>query len=741
MAGEVFRIDIPVNVRDQTNPGLDSATRKLTGFERSAQRTRRQLEQMQMTRWQVTLSALDQTHAALTSARRGLIGITGRTWNVTIGILGSPFRALNSLKNSLFSLPTIAMGIGGGIAAQKGIAAPLTLSNDFADARLGFQTMLGGQEAGDAFLSQIETFAERTPFSTAGLRDLSQRMLAFKFASADVLPYLEAIGDWSGMMGKGEVGIDRVTLALGQIKAKGRVQGDEMLQLTEAGISAYDYLSKAMGRTTSEVMDLQSKGLIPAQTAIEAIITGLRNDFGGGMKLQQQTTRGLWNTIKETFSNKIVKRWGDGISKGINPALSGMVELMDQNQDRFSKWGDAIEEAGRSLTTRVVYGVEMVKKQIVGLTSSQEWKNATTFGAKIGATWTYIKEGFGEWWSRNEASVVEGFGNLSGRFGAMMNAGIMGALGLFNAEEAQDPIVRAFGKIATAARDKFLESFDAGEVGKGIATAIAKVVIPSSEKSAAANIMGVLAGAFGLSLVAPKITGLAKTMRTVGGWGSTAAKGAATIGTTGTVAATGGALAAGGAKKAIEKVVSQGKLPASEFTNAKIPFKALWTGIKAVGPGLGMAFAMDHTKQFMEDNNITNKAAKEGGFGRGGWLESSGIMTPGVKFVEWFRKSGITEEVTDGLIPSMKIMKERSDLGPYYTPYLAKQREISGVEPLTNETHITVNVNANQSVPIQAAASPNDVLSIIRSNSVLFGNVIAGDIADKIQESYNNKSK
>ena len=58
---------------------------------------------------------------------------------------------------------------------------------------------------------------------------------------------LRSIGDASAAAGKGKEGIDRIALALGQMRAKGKVPSEEMRQLTEANIEAWDILAGRNG--------------------------------------------------------------------------------------------------------------------------------------------------------------------------------------------------------------------------------------------------------------------------------------------------------------------------------------------------------------------------------------------------------------------------------------------------------------------------------------------------------------
>jgi tape measure domain-containing protein len=90
--------------------------------------------------------------------------------------------------------------------------------------------------------------------------------------------------------------MDRVVTALGQIKMKGRVQGDEMLQLAEAGINANAYLEKAFHLTPQQLQKAQQAGKISAAAAIPVILAGMDAQFKGLMDKQSHTLSGSGRT-------------------------------------------------------------------------------------------------------------------------------------------------------------------------------------------------------------------------------------------------------------------------------------------------------------------------------------------------------------------------------------------------------------------------------------------------------------
>ena len=201
-------------------------------------------------------------------------------------------------------------------------------------AQIGFTTMLGSAQRAKRFLDDVAKFAAKTPFEFPDLLDASKRMLAYGFAAEDVLPTMEAVGNATAAVGLGAQGINRIILALGQMRAKGKVSGEEMRQLTETGIQAWEILAEAMGKSTAEVMDLSQRGLIPAEQAIKMFTEGMNKRFPGMMSKMENTWEGVTSTIKDVWQMTIgevtkglFREWCRGYKESGTLRLGSMMRL------------------------------------------------------------------------------------------------------------------------------------------------------------------------------------------------------------------------------------------------------------------------------------------------------------------------------------------------------------------------------------------------------------------------------
>ena len=138
----------------------------------------------------------------------------------------------------------------------------------------------------------------------------------------------------------GQDGIDRLTIAIGQIQAKGKVSAEEMLQLAEAGVPAWQMLADAMGTSIPQAMKMAEKGTIDSATGIQAIISGMNSKFGGMMQEQSSTINGMLSNIQDSIGQTMVVI-GDEITEGLDlkPALK-------EAQDDLSDFAAKVKSSG-----------------------------------------------------------------------------------------------------------------------------------------------------------------------------------------------------------------------------------------------------------------------------------------------------------------------------------------------------------------------------------------------------------
>ncbi len=315
--------------------------------------------------------------AAFRSVGAGLSAMRSTVTSATGGLgsaLTAPFRSVASILDSTFritqqSVSTLLGGLtrlGIGVIAIRELGeAAISFGRGLVSANVtlerfnvGFVRLLGSQHAATAFFAQLRQFGAQTSFELEQLIPLAQRLLAVGFAADTVIPSLRAIGDAVAAFGGSAEMIDRVTLAISQMATRGRVSASEMLQLTEAGIPAWQILADQLGITTGQLQDMVSKGLVPASQAIPLLLQGLTETFGGAMAEQAKTFGGILSNIADSFFN-LRAILGQGLFNVLKPQLEAFLQTLQSPQ-----LASALAFIGEGLGRAVQAGIAALQRLI-----------------------------------------------------------------------------------------------------------------------------------------------------------------------------------------------------------------------------------------------------------------------------------------------------------------------------------------------------------------------------------------
>lgn len=247
-------------------------------------------------------------------------------------------------------LGSVSAGMAGGIL-NMGIAS-VQAAAQMRQYEIAFQTMLKSAEAGTQMLRDLQQFAAETPFDVPGVVSAGQQLMAFGFKAEEIIPMLTNLGDAASGLGLGTEGVSRLAYALGQMQTSGKLNAQDMMQLTSAGISAWDMLAQAAGKTVAEMKDLCSKGAIDSKAAVQTIVAGMNEQFGGMMAKTSNEVAGLLANIKETAGNTsaavgkyLTEAFNiKGILKDVSDRLREFQQKMQTATEQGKSMGDVIKE-------------------------------------------------------------------------------------------------------------------------------------------------------------------------------------------------------------------------------------------------------------------------------------------------------------------------------------------------------------------------------------------------------------
>lgn len=254
--------------------------------------------------------------------------------------------SLGSVKNAFGGLKGVLGGVGGvlaGLGLSLGTKAVFDYSKSLDNAKINWEVLMGSAEEGQKMLQRIQQFAKDTPFDFDSTQKFAQQLKIAGLNGDQLFKTMQVIGDAAqGNVEKAE----GIATAYQQMSAKGKIQTEEMNQLLERGIPAWDMLAKATGKTKAELMDMASKGKLLSDEYLPKLVEQMDATFGGGMQKQAQTFNGQLDQLEDNLlmlgSRGVapLRQALTGLMKDINDVFDGKMSVTEM----LGKWGKQFKE-------------------------------------------------------------------------------------------------------------------------------------------------------------------------------------------------------------------------------------------------------------------------------------------------------------------------------------------------------------------------------------------------------------
>lgn len=237
--------------------------------------------------------------------------------------------ALKHVERSVAGFGRNFATLGAAVSAGSGaaLAFPLKLAADMERTGIGFEVLLGSADAAKKMLGDLATFAKNTPFTLDSASKNAQMLLAYGVSANQVLPNLKALGDVA--LGD-EDKFNRLTLAFGQVMSKGRLMGQEVLQMTEAGFNPLQEISRTTGISVAELSKRMEDGQISAGMLAAAFqsTTGPGGRFQNGMEKLQKSAWGMLSTLIDAVAFGL-RPIGDAAIAVLKPLVTFATQVSD----------------------------------------------------------------------------------------------------------------------------------------------------------------------------------------------------------------------------------------------------------------------------------------------------------------------------------------------------------------------------------------------------------------------------
>lgn len=190
---------------------------------------------------------------------------------------------------------------------------------------IAFTTFLGSAEKARKLLAELTKFAIVTPFTPDQVNNAAKALLAFGVQAEKIIPTLKMLGDVSSGTGKD---LTEMAIIFGQIRSTGRLMGQDLLQLINAGFNPLQIISQQTGKSVKSLKEEMEKGLISFEMVEGAFKSATAEGglFFNLMEKQSVSVGGILSTVSGNI-DEILKNLFTATSGPLKDFVDALAEI------------------------------------------------------------------------------------------------------------------------------------------------------------------------------------------------------------------------------------------------------------------------------------------------------------------------------------------------------------------------------------------------------------------------------
>lgn len=242
---------------------------------------------------------------------------------------GGTAETMNLLTGKLKQMSGMLLG---GMGLKELASRVISVREEFESMETSLKVLLGGNEDRlNNIMGQIKEYALASPLNTKDMVGAVQMMTSFGIEAEKSIDYLKAIGDISmGDSGK----FNSLALAFSQMSSAGKLMGQDLMQMVNAGFNPLEEISRKTGKSIGELKNEMSKGAITSKMVQDAFIsaTSAGGKFYGMASEGAKTLNGQISMLQESFDNMFneIGSKGEGVVMSAVQAATYLVENYEQ---------------------------------------------------------------------------------------------------------------------------------------------------------------------------------------------------------------------------------------------------------------------------------------------------------------------------------------------------------------------------------------------------------------------------
>lgn len=214
------------------------------------------------------------------------------------------------------------------ITAAKGfVDQMIQVRGEFQQLEIAMESIIGNKARADQLMSDVVEMAAKTPFSLAEVGQGAKQLLAVQEPVDEVMNSLRQLGDISAGL---SVPLSQLIKAYGDVRAKGRLMGQEMLQFMNAGVPIVAELAKHMDVAESEVSDLVANGKV-GFSDLKAVISNLSDEGGMFYNLMEKQSASLTGRLSNLGDSwdQMLNKVGESNEGILYAGIDGLNSLVE----------------------------------------------------------------------------------------------------------------------------------------------------------------------------------------------------------------------------------------------------------------------------------------------------------------------------------------------------------------------------------------------------------------------------
>lgn len=308
----------------QINKQLDVIKRKVNAIEKAARDAATAVGNIGKKSTTVRITAnVSQLNNALTQANNNI--------NRTTSNLSKLNTQTNSLGNSIKGAALAFAGFQVGNQLLEFGKAAIDGAVQFERLNVSLTTFLGSREKAQQLIQEIEDFAVQTPFTSTEIQSSAKILLAYGVEAQNLVDTLRQLGDVSSA---GNASLENLALAFGQVASKGKLQGEEIRQLVNAGFNPLQEIAEITGESMASLAQKVEKGEISFALVQEAFRKAT-SEGGRFFQLTDKLSQSLGGRIStlvdkfEIFRREV----GQLLAPAVSSAVEGLIKFFDSVKD------------------------------------------------------------------------------------------------------------------------------------------------------------------------------------------------------------------------------------------------------------------------------------------------------------------------------------------------------------------------------------------------------------------------